>query len=327
MKTEINWGILGCGRIANLFALALATVKDTKIVAVASKSSEKATAFAKEFNVPKYYDSYEALCNDPSVDVIYIANTHNFHKETMLLCLKHHKAILCEKAFTLNAADSKEVIDIARKQNVFLMEAMWTRFHPSIIKLKQLLAEGAIGTVQLLKVDFGIATQHGESGRHLNPHLAGGALLDVGIYTITFANIVFGKTPKTIQSSAVIGKTGVDEISNYMFTYDTGEIAMLTSAVTTHIPHTATLYGTKGKITMTDFFHAQEITLQTGTEKEQTLKFPFVCNGYEYEIMEVVDCLRKGKTESEVMSHEVTLNIMETMDTLRGQWGLKYPGE
>jgi dihydrodiol dehydrogenase / D-xylose 1-dehydrogenase (NADP) len=327
MEQKINWGIIGCGSIARSFIQALSVVKDARLVAVASKSCEKASEFAVKYKIPKHYDSYEALVSDPEIDVIYIANTHNFHKESAILCLKHKKAVLCEKPITINVKETEEVINIARQENVFLMEAMWTRFHPSIIKIKELIAKGLIGKVQMLKADFGICTRFGTDGRHLNPELAGGALLDVGIYPITMANLVFGKHPALIKSTAYIGNTGVDEISSYLFAYDTGETAMLTSAINLYMPPVATIFGTKGRIEVPDFFHAQKLVIHLNGEKEKTLDFPFMSNGYEYEIMEVMECLRKGKTESAIMPLTESLQIMKTMDTLRAQWGLKYPGE
>jgi predicted dehydrogenase len=327
MEQKINWGIIGCGSIARSFVEALSVIKDAKLVAVASKSGDKAREFAAKYEVPKYYNTYDALASDSEIDVVYIANTHNFHKQSAILCLQHKKAVLCEKPLTVNARDTEEVIKIARQEKVFLMEAMWTRFHPSILKLKELLAEGIIGKVQMLKVDFGIITRFGAGGRHLNPELAGGALLDVGIYPITMANLVFGKHPADIKSTAFIGNTGVDEISSYLFTYDTGEIAMLTSAVNLFMPHVATIFGTNGSIVVPDFFHAQKFVIQLKDQKEKTLKFPFKRNGYEYEIMELMECLRNGKTESTIMPLDESLQIMKTMDTLRTQWGLKYPGE
>jgi predicted dehydrogenase len=327
MERTINWGIIGCGRIAQKFTDALSVVSNTKLLAVASQTPGKALEFAKNNNVTKWYDNYEALAMDKDIDAIYIANTHNFHKEAAIICLKNKKAVLCEKPLTINANDTQVLIDIAKKENAFLMEAMWTRFHPSILIIKGLLNDGIIGDVKVVKADFGIVTQYGTAGRHLNKDLAGGALLDIGIYPITMAYIIFGTDPSEIASTALIGNTDVDETSSYLFQYLTGQIAVLSASVILYMPHIATIYGTKGRITIPDFFHAEHFTIHIDGKKDKELKYPFLCNGYEYEIMEVNECIRKGKKESDIMPLKETLRIMKTMDALRTQWGLKYMGE
>jgi predicted dehydrogenase len=326
MKT-INWGIIGCGIIARKFIEALKSVENAHLVAVASTSGERAMQYAETYHVPFYYDNYINLAKDPNIDAVYIANSHNFHKESALICINHGKAVLCEKSFTVNAMEAMELIKAARSKNVFLMEAMWTRFQPAIRKVKELLDINTIGDVILLTADFGYKTLSSPEFRLLNKQLAGGALLDVGVYPVSFAFHVFGKTPVEIHSNARIGITGVDESSAYYFAYDKGESALLSASLSFHTPHIATIMGTKGLIKIPRFWMTEGIIVELENQEPVAYDFPFRCNGYEYEIEEVNECLRQGKTESKIMPLDETLLILQTMDKLRSQWGLRYPGE
>jgi predicted dehydrogenase len=322
-----KWGIMGCGNIAGQFATSLQTVSGAVLHAVASRSEEKANSFGRKFNAVKSYGNYERLVQDPEVNAVYIATPHNLHLENAMMCLDHEKAVLCEKPLTVNAVEAKKLIEKARERETFLMEAFWTRFLPSTIKLNELLNEGIIGRCRLVQADFGYKMPYDPDHRSYNPDLAGGALLDVGIYPINFAQMIFREIPLEISSAIIPAITGVDEQSAYVFKYPSGSLAVMNSAVNVETQHNAWIYGSEGYIHMPDFFHATKIHVQGKDGKTDTISVPFESTGYSYEAIEVMNCINSGKIESTIMPLSETLEIMQLMDTIRGQWGLKYPGE
>lgn len=323
----MRWGILSTGNIAKQFARGLSVLPDHQLVAVGSRSQESADRFGDEFNVLRRHSSYEALAQDAEVDAIYIGTPHVFHAENSLLCLHSGKAVLCEKPFAINAAQAKEVIDYARENNIFLMEAMWTRFLPLMVRLRELLAQGVIGEVRMVNVDFGFRMGWNPQHRLLNPDLGGGALLDVGIYPVSLASMIFGK-PSRITSMAHLGETGVDEQSAMIFGYDDGELAILHTAVRTRTQHRAIITGTEGDITIHPAWWKPTRMTVTVFGKETTeIEMPFDGNGYNYEAEEVTRCVADGLTESPTMPLDETLQLMHTLDEIRAQWGLKYPME
>jgi len=323
----IHWGILGAGSIARKFADGLRVLPDAELTAIGSRSLEKADSFADEFGVPVRCGSYEQLARLPQVDAIYVATPHSMHKEHSLLCLEAGKAVLCEKPFTINAAEARQVIDCARRQRVFLMEAMWTRFLPVMYKVREWLATGALGEVRMLTADFGFRCGWNPESRLLDPELGGGSLLDVGVYTIALAYMVYGRAPSQLMGLPHLGETGVDEQAAYLLGYDRGELAVLSSAVRTNTPQEARIDGTQGRLRLDGFWHATRATLFVDGKEPEVVELPFRGNGYECEAEEVGRCLREGKLESDVLPLSETLSIMETMDELRRQWGLKYPTE
>jgi predicted dehydrogenase len=325
--TTIRWGILGTGNIANSFAKGLASVDDGKLVAVGSRSQASADAFADRYAAPKRHATYAGLYADPEVDAIYIATPHAMHLQNMLDCLDAGKAVLCEKPFTINAAQARQAIERARSSGLFLMEAMWARFLPMMDEVRRLLAEGTIGEVRMVSADFGFRTKFNPQGRLFDPTLGGGALLDVGVYPVSLAHMVLG-TPNRIASMAHLGETGIDEQSAYLLGYEGGALAQLSSAIRTKTPHEALIAGTEGSIRIhSPWWIPTVMTVQLGNNAPHTYEFPIVGNGYNYEINEVQRCMRAGKTESALMPLDETLAIMTTLDTLRGQWGLRYPME
>ncbi len=326
MANKIRWGIISTGNIATSFAEGLQVVEDAELVAVGSRSQNSADAFGEKFNIPNLHDSYEALVNDPNVDAVYIGTPHPFHKDNALLCLEAGKAVLCEKPFTVNADDANVVIEAAKTKGLFLMEALWSRFLPAIVKMKALIADGAIGEVRMVQADFGFRAPLDPEHRLFAPELAGGALLDVGVYPINMAWMVLG-APADIQTTVHIGQTGVDEQVGMLFHYAGGPIAVLSCATRTETQKEAIISGTEGVIRVdANWWQADKITLIKG-EDTQVFEFPFDANGYEYEAREVGRCLRAGLTESPHMTHAETLAIMQTMDAIRAQWGLTYPME
>jgi predicted dehydrogenase len=327
---DIKWGIMGCGGIAHIFASSLRAAGGGRLLAGASRTPGRADAFAKKEGVERVYTDYESLAEDPDVDAIYVATTHNFHYENTKLCLRNGKHVLCEKPFTVNAVQAAELIGLAREKKVFMMEGLWTRFLPAIRKLQEVLADGAIGEVRTVRADFsidglGFAPDH----RLPNKALAGGSLLDLGVYPVNFAGIVFGEQPERIQSSAVIGETGVDDRSFYLFDYSGGRRAQLSSSFTHLAPSEGLIAGTKGFIHVPGFHCAHEFHIhRAGVDEPETVRLPYEeGENFRFEIAHAMECIAAGKLESEIMPLAETHAIMQTMDTLRSQWGLAYEGE
>ena len=327
MSEKIRWGILGPGGIAHKFADALKTIPDAKIVAVGSRDLQRADAFADTFNIPHRHGSYVELANNPEVDVVYVATPHPFHKACAMLCLEAGKAVLCEKPFTVDAEQAEALIACAREHKRFLMEAMWTRFIPIMVQVREWLVDGVIGEPCMLTADFGNWVEPSPEnlvGRLFSPALAGGALLDIGVYTVSLASMVFG-TPTEITSLAHIGETGVDEQSGILLSYDSGQIANLSCAITTRTSQDARIFGTKGAIHIPNFSRATSATLEVVGKEPLQIEIPFTDNGFEYQVLEVINCLRAGKLESDIMPLDESLSIIKTMDVARAQWGLAYP--
>jgi predicted dehydrogenase len=328
MTEKIRWGIIGCGLIASKFAEGLKCVDDAQLLAVGSRSKEKAEDFASGFGAERAYGSYEQLAADPDLDVVYIATPHPFHMKNTLLCIENGKAVLCEKPFAMNAAQSSRMIDAARLKKVFLMEAMWTRFIPATVRVRELIAEGTIGWVRALQADFGYRSEFDPASRIFAKELGGGALLDVGIYPVSFASMIFGRAPEQIAGLAELGKTGVDEQAAVVFTYDQGELAVVSTAVRTDMPGDAVIMGTSGMIRLHyPFWRSKRITIVNRDRNESVIEMLYESNGYDYEAREVHKCLREGVLESNIMSLDESLAIMETMDKIRAQWGLEYPAD
>jgi predicted dehydrogenase len=263
------------------------------------------------------------------VDVIYVATPHPYHLENSILCLEHGKHVLCEKPVTVNGRQLEELLAAARKANCFLMEAMWMYFSPHIIKAEELVRAGAIGKLKMVQANFGFSTDQEETGRLLNPDLAGGSLLDVGIYPIALASLFFGGAPARIQSDWERAESGVDAQAAMLFGYADGGLATLTSAVVTDTPYDAWLMGETGMIKIhTPFWgRCPAISIHRPEQEPETIALPLRGNGYDYEAEHVMQCLREGRTESPRVPWSKSQEIMATMDTLRGQWGLRYPFE
>lgn len=328
MTPPVRWGILGTGRIAGVFAEGLSYLDDAQLVAVGSRNAESAATFGDRFGIPRRHTSYEALAADPEVDIIYVATPHALHRENSLLCLNHGKPVLCEKPFTINATEAAEVIATARDHGLFLMEAMWTRFLPLATRLRELLAAGAIGDLRMVTSDFGFRTSVNPRSRLFDPALGGGGLLDVGVYTVSLASMVFGATPERIATLADLGSTGIDEQAAMILGYSGARMAVLWTAVRTTTPMETTIMGSDGMIRIhPPSWRAASMTVSRAGQDAEELTLPFAGNGYQYEAAEAMRCLRAGLTESPIMPLDETLAIMRTMDSIRNQWGLKYPME
>ncbi len=326
MSDRFRWGIVSTGGIARTFADALKRLPDAELLAVGSRTQASADAFGDDFGVPRRYGSYEALAADPDVDILYIATPHMFHHRDALMALEAGKHVLVEKAFTMNAREAEEVIALARAKGLFAMEAMWTRFFPAMIRLRELLAGGAIGEPQMVRADLSHRVEFHPKHRLYDPEVGGGALLDIGIYPIAFAWDVLGP-PDRVTGVAHIGQSGVDDQSACLFEYDAGPMAVLSFSQTTDAPREAMVSGTDGFIRVEGRWQQpSRLTLVRG-DLEEILELPFEGSGYQYEAVAVMDGIRAGRTESPIMPLDETLAIMRVMDDLRAQWGLRYPGE
>jgi len=327
MKT-IRWGIIGAGNISSKFATALVKLEGTHITAVAARDLDRAKEFAKRFQIEKAYGSYEELAKDPDIDVIYIGTLHTEHKENAAMCIRNRKAVLCEKPFTLNQTDTKYLVDLAREYNVFLMEAMWTKCLPITKNVKRWIQDNLIGNVKYIRVTFGYQAKFNPESRLFNPLMGGGALLDVGIYPISYAINLMNKLPDHVTGSAYIGRTGVDEINTVSMSFCEGAVADLSSAVSANTGDDALIVGEKGMILVPYFWRA-ESALRYDTEGNlvEEISIPHAVNGYEYEAEEVNDCLREGHLESGTIPLADTINVMKIMDEIRKDWGVVYPQE
>ena len=326
MSKKIRWGILGTGRMAGEFAKGLTEVNDAQLVAIGSRTKDSAQRFAANFNVPNIHLGYENVATDENVDVIYIATPHNSHKDNAVLCLENGKAVLCEKPFTINAEEAEMVINLARRKNIFLMEAMWTRFIPAVVKLRELLDKQVIGNVQLMLAGGAFIPEFDPEFYLFNYELGGGVLLDAGVYLISMASMVFGM-PDKILAMGQLGKTGVDEHDAILLEHGNGALANLYVSLRAKSSPDLTLIGDKGKIyAHAPIFCPSKLTI-AADGKEEVIELPFEANGYQFEAMEVDRCLREGKTESGIMQLDETWQIMRTMDNIRTQIGLKYSNE
>jgi len=328
---KLNWGIIGAGIIAEKMADALHQNKYSNLLAVASKSKERAESFAKKNNVTLPC-SYEEIVSNKDIDIIYIATTHNFHFENAKLALEHGKHVLVEKAFTVNAKEAETLAKTAKERNLFLMEAIWVRFLPSYILLKKLLSEGIIGDIKQINISFGNFVPPMYEKRLKDPALAGGVTLDMGIYPISFACYMMGELPYEVKSMTHFSTLGVDEISNYMFKFPSGCLGTINTSYNLGLKRTAMIYGSKGYIEFPEFQSGEKffIYIHNGTNEIESTKEIIEKNhenGFIYQVEEVVKCINEGKTESSIIPVQETVDIMKLMDGMREEWGFKYPFE
>ncbi|MGV7210962.1 Gfo/Idh/MocA family protein [Oxalobacteraceae bacterium A2-2] len=330
MSSTIRWGILGTGKIAKAFATALQGTEGAELAAIASRTQDSANIFGEEFGVPRRYGSYQALADDREVDAIYIATPHPMHHENALMCLHGGKAILVEKSFTMNRRQAEDIFALAREKQLFVMEALWTRFMPSVVEAKRIVASGEIGKPAHISADFGFNAEFGPEHRLFNPELGGGALLDLGIYLVSMASFFLG--PVTgVKAQAEMGPTGVDLQTAFSLTHEGGAVSSCACSLRSRTPTELTISGTQGFVRLHDRFHNTEdisVTLVNGVSRsERRLNLPRSGNGYTHEAQEVMRCLRAGLIESPVMPHAETLAIMGVLDEIRAQIGLRYSAD
>lgn len=347
MKNYVNWAILAPGRIANSMAAAMTGVKKgalkttdgntVNLYAVASRNLERAEEFAARWNFTKAYGSYEELYNDSEVDAVYIANPHAFHLDAALNCLNNGKHVLCEKPAGCSRNQLDKMTSLAQKNNLFFMEAMWTAFNPTIVEIKKEISAGTIGQIINIDSRFCNRNPYDPNDRNYAPDQAGGALLDLGIYNIYFAMMLADFSPITAESSAVRMLKGVDVWNSVNLTFKNGIVTSFQSAMdlpSTVPTHDAVIYGTKGYITVENFFCAQKAdvfvykNIQGGSsDLVREIRQPFAVNGYEYELAHATEFILSGKTESDVHTFKKSEDLIDMMDALRHDWNFKYPWE
>ena len=321
-RKTIQWGIIGLGSIANKFATDLATVEDSQLVAVASRSQQKAAKFAFKYNSKKAYDSYEKLVKDSQVDAVYIATPHCFHKEHALLCLRHKKAVLCEKPFAMNLQDVIEMVEVAKEHNVLLMEALWTFFLPHFNYVIDVVKSEKFGKLKSLEVDFGFFHPYDIEHRLFNKQLGGGSLLDIGIYPIFVALSSLGK-PKSIAASATFFDNGADSSCTLIFDYGITK-AYLKSSLLEETPTEAIFTFEDAVVKLNTRFHESPIVTIYKDEKEEMLDFNYKTFGYSFEAAHFSRLIREGKKESNIMTFEFSKNLISTMDEVREIISLEY---
>lgn len=328
MSEKIRWGIISTGHISGRFADALNQLPKAEISAVASRNLGTAKAFAEKYGVLKAYGSYAELAEDPEVDVVYIGTPHSMHLDDSVMCMRAGKSVLCEKALTINAREAEEMVRVAREENVFLMEAMTTRHVPLIRKILGWIEEGRIGEVRMVRASLCVRGVFTPSQRHLNPALGGGSLLDVGVYVISFASMVFQKPPESVVGFGHIGEIGSDEQGVALLKYDKGEIADLSFALGTKAKNDAYIFGTKGYIKIDErFVLPTKATLVIDDKETEVTGEPIPVGGLVYEAQEVMRCMKEGLKESPFMPLDESLQIMQILDQIRAPWGLTYPND
>jgi predicted dehydrogenase len=327
MAEPIRWGILGTGKIARALATALQDVPDAVLAGVASRSLDKAEAFAADFHASAAYGSYEELAAAGDIDLVYIATPHPQHAANALLALNAGKGVLCEKPFTMNRREAEQVVALARSNKLFLMEAMWTRFMPALGEVKRLIAAGEIGSVHQVVADFGFTATFGPEHRVFNPELGGGALLDLGIYPLSIAASLLGPVVD-VKAQAEMGPTGVDVQTGFTSKHEGGGMSVCSCSFQARTPGELTVSGSRGHIRMNTMFHrARSITVTLDDGSTRTIDTPYLGNGYVHEVIEVQRCFREGLIESPGMTHAETLALMEVMDEVRRQIGLVYAAD
>ncbi len=324
MDKVIRFGVVGPGVIARKFANAVSQSDAAVVAAVASRDAKRGADYAAEYNVPTVYDNYEAIMKDPEIDAIYVAVPHNWHVELSIMAMRNHKAVLCEKPCAVNLAQAQQLIAVAKEENVLFMEALWTRFTPAILKAHEWIAEGKIGDVRLLESSFSFRCELNPESRLYNRALAGGAMLDVGIYIIGFS-LDFGKGElKKLSGMAQIGETGVDEVSTLQMQFDNGVIAMSSCGVATRTRPEGCIHGTKGTIKLPEFWGPREAGLYNNAGELVEICHDEQKNGFYYEVEHFAKLWREGATESPRMPWSESLRAAEIYDGMLKEWGVAY---
>lgn len=323
MKTY-NYGIIGPGRIATSFCKALQRSERVKIHGIASRDITRAKDFARQFDAPRIYDSYEEIAKDPEIDVIYIATPHAFHAGQTLLCLRNRKPVVCEKPLTLDHATAEILVKESRAQNTFLLEGMWSRFNPAVRRAKDLIDSGAIGEIRHLTADFGFKKEYDPKTRLYDLALGGGSILDVGVYPLFLALFILGK-PDEVKTVAHLAPTGADASCGFTLFYKYGATAQLFSSMVAETRKDAEICGTKGSIVIqTPWYKSMGLILAREGSAEEKISLPYPGNGFEFQIEEVTRCLDNGQIESSLMTHEFTLLKAKVSDEILRQAGVKY---
>ncbi|MEU5614713.1 Gfo/Idh/MocA family protein [Streptomyces sparsogenes] len=330
MADSVRWGILATGGIAAAFAADLLEMADAEVVAVGSRRPESAKRFAERFGIPRAHGSWAELAADDEVDVVYVATPHSAHRAAAGLCLEAGRAVLCEKPFTLNVREATELVALARTTRRFLMEAMWTYCNPVVRRMTELVRDGAIGEVRSVHADFGLSGSFDPTHRLRDPAQGGGALLDLGVYPVSFAHLLLGE-PDEIQAWARLTPEGVDENTGVLLGWDGGAVALLSCSLTADTPQTASVTGSSGRIEFPrGFFNPERFVLHRPGHDPEVFTAPAAQTarrGYQHQAAEVMRCLRAGETESPLVPLDGTLAVMRTLDAVRDRIGVRYPDE
>ena len=317
-------GIIGAGWIAEKMAQAIAPLKDVEIYAIASRSAEKAEAFAQKYKIPQAYGSYEAMAADPAIDLVYIATPHSHHYEHSMMALEQGKPVLVEKAFTANAAQAEKLIRTAEEKGIFITEAIWTRYMPLSHKVKEIMESGIIGQPRVLTATLCYMMEDKE--RIVKPELCGGALLDLGVYALNFARMYFGTDIVRTVSNCHLGPTGMDMHECISLSFADGRMANLQSGALCLNDRQGIISGTEGYIRIDNINCPEVIEVWRNYQLEERYTKPEdMVNGYEYQVLECKRCIEAGLLESPMMPHQETISIMRQMDDLRQEWGVRYP--
>jgi predicted dehydrogenase len=324
VTAEIRWGVVGPGRIAENVVRDFAVVEGARAVAVASRSQARADDFAGRHGLDRAYGSYAEILADPDVDVLYVATPHPQHHAIALGGLRAGKALLVEKAFTATTAGAAEVVELARQTGVFAMEAMWTRFQPAVVALRELVADGAIGEVRSVQADLGVAREYDPADRLFDLALGGGALLDLGVYVVSFAQMLLG-TPERVVAAGSLFPSGADAEAALLLDHGDGRTATLTTSLRNALPGQARVFGTTGWIDVPPRFHhpATIVLHRAGAEPETITRRPAGA-GYAHELVEVTECVRAGRSESAVMPLADTLAVQAVLNDAAEQLGVHH---
>lgn len=324
---KIKWGVIGTGKIAHTFLEALSQSEDAELCAVASRTEEKAKAFAEKYGFAEYYGSYRELAEKSGADVVYIATPMASHFGDAWLCLENGKNVLCEKSLTLNTASTKELLAFAKEKDLFFMEAMWMKCRPSYLKMKEWISSGLIGDIEYIKADFSNFCPYDPEDRLFLADCGGGSLLDLGVYPITLTHDLLGVPDEIISSAHMMH--GIDMSNSILFRYKNGVFASMDNGFELQLRNNAIISGSKGYITLGNWFHCtREAALFDRNCRElERFEEQGGINGYEYEINEVHRCLSAGLKESPLVPHSGTIAVMELMDECRRQWDMKFPQE
>lgn len=324
--SKLRVGIMGTGNIAGVMAKTLNGMKGAMLYAAASRTEEKAKDFAKKYGAKKAYGSYEDMLQDEKVDLVYIATPHSEHYANAMLCIKYKKPVLCEKAFTANAGQAGEVLEYAEKEGVFITEAIWTRYMPMVSMIKDVLNKGMIGRPMMLSANLSYSLEHVQ--RLSDPALAGGSLLDLGVYPINFASIFFGTNVAEVSSFCTRTETGVDKQETITIRYTDGRVASLTASMCCAGDRKGLIHGSEGYMVIENINNYESFTVYNREHKKILYrKAPKQITGYEYEVTACIKALKEGSLECPEMPHKETIRIMEFMDGLRKEWGIVYPFE
>jgi predicted dehydrogenase len=322
--TPTGWGIAGLGRIAGLVAGDFPHVPDAELVAVGSRTPEHAAAFAREHGARRAHGSYGALIADSEVDVVYVATTHPQHHAIALAAIRAGKAVMVEKSFTATLAGAQELVTEARARRVFAMEAMWTRFQPAVVRVRELIAEGAIGSIFSVQAELGLVRGFDPSDRLFAPELGGGALLDLGVYPVSFAQMLLG-APQTVTAVGARERSGVEGSATLLLGWEDGRSATLTTSLHSPLPGGARIFGSAGWIELPPrFHHPTRLILHRAGAEPETMTLPAIGGGYAHELIEVTECVRAGAPESAVMPLDDTLAVMAILEEAGRQLGVTW---